>query len=116
MKNTNKPIPLLFRQNPIRSFKMWKDGFNKLTPLDHAIAKREGHLWAIFGAWTASSSLFVQSPYSTDLSSAMVKIGFGVFVSALGWLQLVEWRKEKQKVMSLKSMGEMMEEQNGIRT
>ena len=95
-------VKLIFRQNPIKSWKDWKKGFNKLTSMDHAIAKRAGHFWGILGATMASLSLIVQSFDGVKLSTST--LGFGILVGAIAYLQFIEWRKENQKITSLERM------------
>ncbi len=98
---------LIFRQNPVKSWKAWKKGFNKLTPMDHALAKRAGHFWGMLGASTASASLLVQVPFREALLSSTSTLGFGVLVGAISYLQFCEWRKENQKISGLESMNKI---------
>ena len=114
MKKTKakKTLPLILRQNPLQSLKDWKRGFEELTPLDHSIAKRVAHFWAILGATTAAIALLLQVPYGDETLPTTVKLGFGIFISAIAYLQFVEYRKENQKVKGLESMKGMMEEKH----
>ncbi len=108
-------LPLILRQNPVQSLKDFKRGLNNLTPKDHAIAKKSGHMWAIFGATSASFSLLFQIPSSPTLNAALSKLGFGLFVGAIGYLQFVEWRKERQKIKGIENMKIQLEKETEAR-
>lgn len=101
--------PLLFKQSPIKSYKMWKEGFRNLTPLDHCFAKRSGHFWGMFGGTTACLALLAQIPFGHNVISGAASLGFGIMTGGFAWLQFVEWRKEEQKIYELKKMMEMIE-------
>lgn len=107
MKKKTK-IPLILRQHPKKSWKMFKEGLKNLTPMDHALAKCTGHFWAVFGASAASMALLLQVPYGDQVLPTSTKAGFGIFVGAIAWLQFVEWRKEKQKIFGLEQMKSLM--------
>lgn len=112
----SKKLPKILRQNPIQSLKDWKHGFNNLTLLDHALAKRVGHFWGMVGAGTASLSLMLRITLDGSFLDNSTKAGFGLIVAAFGYLQFVEWRRENQKVHGLEKMKELtktMEVQNG---
>ena len=102
-------VKLIFRQSPAKSWKAWKEGFNKLTPMDHAVAKRSGHFWAMLGASTASMALLIQAPlgFIENVLPSTSTLGFGVLIGAISYLQFCEWRKENQKISGLESMKEM---------
>jgi hypothetical protein len=106
---TETKLPLLFRQSPVKSMRMWKEGFSKLTPLDHSYAKRDGHLWAIFGATTFSLTFLVQVASMGSWLMTFQKAGVGIFVGAIAYLQFVEYRKETQKIKELNDMKQYME-------
>ena len=105
---------LIFKQNPIKSWKAWKEGFNKLKPMDHALAKRAGHFWGILGASMASMSLLLQVPFRDKLATSTSTLGFGILVGAIAYLQFCEWRKENQKISGLETMNKMTEESEAI--
>lgn len=86
---------------------MWKEGFSKLTPMDHALAKRTGHLWAFFGGITACAALLIQVPYGKSLLPTATLLGFGVLVGGISYLQFIEWRKENQKIEGLNALKKM---------
>ncbi len=102
-------VKLIFRQNPRKSLKMWKEGFNKLTPMDHAVAKRSGHFWGMLGASMASMSLLIQAPigFFENILPSTSTLGFGVLVGAISFLQFCEWRKEGQKIVGLENIKEI---------
>ena len=97
-------VKLILKQNPVKSWKDLKKGFNKLTPMDHAVAKRTGHFWGMLGGSTASMSLLLQVPFGDKLLPSISTLGFGILVAALSYLQFVEWRKENQKITGLDNM------------
>ena len=94
----------IFRQSPAKSWKDLKKGFNKLTPMDHALAKRAGHFWGMLGALMASMSLLLQVPFGDKLLPSTSTLGFGILVGAISYLQFCEWRKENQKISGLENM------------
>jgi len=100
--------PLILRQSPIRSYKMWKEGFRNLTMLDHAHAKRSGHLWGMLGGFTACIFLILQVPMGKNIMNGAATLGFGTLTGAIAYLQFVEWRKQEQQVYELKKMKEMI--------
>ena len=112
----------IFNQSVQQSWKDYKEGFNRLKPIDHAIAKRVGHFWAILGAGTASVSLLTQgisklfyAIINNNVESSIFStLGFGLLVGAISYLQFIEWRKENQKVSGLEKMEESMKEQTTL--
>ena len=97
---------LIFRQSPVKSWKDLKKGFNKLTPMDHALSKRTGHFWAMLGASMASMALLVQVPigFIENILPSTATMGFGLLIGAISYLQFCEWRKENQKISGLENM------------
>lgn len=106
-------VKLIFKQNPTKSWKDLKKGFNKLTPMDHALAKRTGHFWGMLGGSTAAMSLLLQVPFREKLSSSTSTLGFGILVAAISYLQFCEWRKEHQKICGLEKMKEISKDFGG---
>lgn len=102
-------VKLIFKQSLGKSWKMWKEGFNKLTPMDHALAKRSGHFWGMMGGSTASMALLIQAPlgFLENILPSTATLGFGILVGAISYLQFCEWRKENQKISGLESMREL---------
>ena len=98
---------LIFRQSPVKSWNDLKKGFDKLTPMDHAVSKRSGHFWGMLGASTASLSLLLQVPFGDKLLPTTSTLGFGILVGAISYLQFCEWRKENQKISGLEKMNEI---------
>ena len=113
MKLKSRPIPLLFKQSPIKSFRMWKEALNHLTPIDHAEAKKSGHFWATLGSLAAGSSVVMMTDYSKGLLSSISNISFGIIVLAFGYIQYSSWREERQKIKGLEEMKKSMEDENG---
>ena len=101
-------VKKIFKQNPVKSWKDLKKGFNKLTPMDHAVAKRSGHFWGMLGGSTACLSLLLQVFLRDEPLVATATLGFGILVGAISYLQFCEWRKENQKISGLDSMKEMI--------
>lgn len=100
-------LPLLFRQSPVKSFRMWKAAFNEITPLQHALAKSAGHFWGMLGGSCATSALFLQLLFFDGSGfGALTMFGFGVFVGAISYLQFVEWRKAEQQIKGIRDMNE----------
>ena len=109
-------VKLIFRQSLRKSWKAWKLGFNKLTPMDHALAKRSGHFWAMLGASTASMALLVQVPigFIENILPSTSTLGFGILIGAISFLQFCEWRKENQKICGLEIMMGITKEQEAV--
>ena len=109
-------VKLIFKQSPIKSWKAWKQGFNKLTPMDHAIAKRSGHFWGMLGASTASMALLIQAPlgFMENMLPSTSTLGFGVLVGAISYLQFCEWKKENQKISGLEDMIKLTKESEAV--
>ncbi len=107
---------LIFKQSPRKSWKAWKQGFNKLTPMDHALAKRSGHFWAMLGASTASMALLVQVPlgFMENILPSISTMGFGILIGAISYLQFCEWRKENQKISGLEAMIKLTKESGEV--
>ncbi|KKM18812.1 hypothetical protein LCGC14_1661880 [marine sediment metagenome] len=84
--------------------KKLKEGYKKLTPLDHARAKKSGHQWAIIGGALAIGVMFYRGVWY-----------FALFLGAIIWLQYVELRKEKQKIDGIIKMQEQMDQQTNIK-
>lgn len=85
--------------------KRLKEGYKKLTPLDHARAKKSGHLWAVIGGILATAVTTYNGSWH-----------WGIFLLAITWLQYVELRKEKQRIDGIIKMQEMVAAQNKIGT
>ena len=100
---------LIFKQSPVKSWKDMKKGFNKLTPMDHALAKRSGHFWGMLGASTASMALLLQAPigFLEHMLPSTATLGFGTLIGAISYLQFCEWRKENQKISGLEKMNKI---------
>ena len=111
-----RPTKKIFKQNPIQSWKDWKEGFNRLTPTDHAIAKRAGHFWGTLGASTASMALLLQFPigFFEHILPSTSTLGFGMLIGAISFLQFCEWRKENQKIAGLERMKDITKQTEAV--
>lgn len=103
-------LPLILKQSPRQSLKDFKRGLNELTPRDHMESKIVFHFWAMFGATTASISLFLRIFSTESILSRTSSISFSIFILAIAGLQFVEWKKERQKLKSFKDMNKLMKE------
>jgi len=79
--------------NPKEIIRKLKEGYKKLTLLDHAKAKMQGHIGAVVGGLLAMIVLMIREVWFIV-----------VFIGAITWLQYVELRKEVGNVAGLEKM------------
>lgn len=83
--------------HPIDFFRKWNEGYKRMTASDFAWAKRGGHFWGIIGLITGSGFMVM----TTDMGKA-----FMIFLLAMIWLQIWEYRKASKQYENLKKMEE----------
>lgn len=82
---------------PKEFFKKWGEGFKKLPPLELAKSKRDGHAWAVIGGSVAVAYM-----------AAFGLWYFIIFMSAVTYLQWIEYKKMLQQINGMKELQKQM--------
>ena len=86
----NNTKPLLFTQNPVKSFKQFKEGLGKLPEREYIKAKITGNMWAVIGLIIGGTSTAYYGNWY-----------FTIFIIALCYMQGKEYIYSKQRYKAL---------------
>lgn len=90
--------------NPREFMQRWKKGIMNLSEEQRMKAKRNGHLWAVIGGLVGLSFLVYQRIWF-----------FTIFISAIIYLQWIEYRVTRQQLDGFRSMQQEITDQENLR-
>ena len=94
-------VKLIFKQNPVKSFKQFNKAMKQLTPKAYAQSKMMGHKWAVIGLMIGGTMMVLRGTWY-----------FTIFIVAMCYLQGLEYRNQKQQLEAMIKLDQELAEGN----